>query len=259
MADIFRGVKGAGVMDYVTAWYIKSGKLIKINPKIETAFVSTNSISQGEQVGILWGEMFGRFGAEIKFAHQSFSWTSEAKDKAQITVIIIGFRKNSQNFPEEWQLQTDGAVDGGKTKNSPFPKEVAGESQVGYFSKTLYTYPDLKGDPIAKIVKNINPYLVEGENVVITKRSKPICNVKSLIKGNLALDYSYLIFKDDEKNEFVKKEPLSEKFFKRFLGGNSIINNEIRWCLWFKDANPIELRKMPEVLKLLEKVKEARL
>jgi hypothetical protein len=224
MKEIFKGVNGAGVMDYVTAWYIKAGELTKINPKIEVAFVSTNSISQGEQVGILWGEMFKQFGVEIKFAHKSFSWTSEARGKAQVTVIIIGFAK-------------------AETLNQ----------------KILFEYPDIKGEPVVKTVKNINPYLVGGDNVVITKRSKPICDVPEMTAGNVAYDYGYLIFTEEEMKDFVSKEPLSEKWFKKLIGGQELINGDIRYCLWLVDILPTNLRKMPLVLERVQKVKEGRL
>jgi hypothetical protein len=234
MKEIFSGVNGAGVMDYVTAWYIKAGELLNQNPKIEAAFVSTNSISQGEQVGILWGEMFKRFGVEIKFAHKSFSWTSEARGKAQVTVIIIGFRVASsvEAMP-----------------SSPFSSQP----------KILFTYPDLKAEPVPKTVKNINPYLVEADNVVITKRSKPICNVPEIVFGNMPNDGGNFLFTEQEKQEFIAKEPEAEKYIKPLLSAKEYLNGQNRWCLWLKDVLPTELKKLPLVMERVEKVKELRL
>ncbi len=240
MKEIFRGVKGAGVMDYVTAWYLKAGELTKANPKIEVAFVSTNSISQGEQVGILWGEMFKQFNVEIKFAHRSFSWTSEARGKAQVTVIIIGFRKNpnsSLSFLEEGARRAEGVRS----------------------NKTLYTYPDLKGEPIAKTVKNINPYLVEADSVIISKRSKPICDVPEIVFGNMPNDGGNLLFTDQEKSEFLAKEPEAEKYIKPLLSAKEYLNGKTRWCLWLKGVLPTELKKLPLVMDRVNKVKELRL
>ena len=234
MAEIFRGVQGSGVMDYVSAWYIKAGELMKINPKIQTAFVSTNSISQGEQVGILWGEMFKKFKVEIKFAHQSFSWSSEARGKAQVTVIIIGFRKE-------------------------IPLLRGGTAGDGVFPKTLYTYPDLKGEPIAKNVLNINPYLVEGDNVVIKNIQKPICKVPEMGIGNKPVDGGNYLFEKEEMQEFIQKEPLSEKYFKPWIGAKEYFSGISRYVLLLKDVNPAELRKMPLVLDRIEKVKQFRL
>ena len=239
MKEIFKGVKGAGVMDYVTAWYIKAGELTKMNPKIEVAFVSTNSISQGEQVGILWGEMFKQFNVEIKFAHKSFSWTSEARGKAQVTVIIIGFR-----VEEPLRFQNGETWNGKHSATEP---------------KTLFEYPDIKGEPTPKTVKNINPYLVEADNAIITKRSKPICDVPEMTAGNVAYDYGHLIFTEEEMKDFVSKEPLSEKWFKKLIGGQELINGGIRYCLWLVDILPTDLRKMPLVLERVQKVKEGRL
>ncbi|MFM7857978.1 MAG: DNA methyltransferase, partial [Flammeovirgaceae bacterium] len=247
MAEIFKGTAGAGVMDYVSAWYIKAGELMKINPKIQTAFVSTNSISQGEQVGILWGEMFKKFKVEIKFAHQSFSWSSEARGKAQVTVIIIGFRKNSSSLGA-WT---------GNVQNSPL--EGWQPKVDGVFPKTLYTYPDLKGEPIAKTVTNINPYLVEGDNVVIKNISKPICKVPEMGIGNKPVDGGNYLFEKEEMQEFIEKEPLSEKYFKPWIGAKEYFSGIPRYVLLLKDVNPAELRKMPLVLDRIEKVKQFRL
>jgi hypothetical protein len=231
MKLIFSGVNGAGVLDYVSAWYLKAAELMKINPKIQTAFVSTNSISQGEQVGILWGVLFDRHTVEIKFAHQSFSWTSEARGKAQVTVVIIGFRKSA--------LQRG--------------------AEGGVCLKTLYTYPDLRGQPIAKTVQNINPYLVEGEGVVIKNIQKPICNVEEMGIGNKPIDGGNYLFTKEEMYEFIKQEPLAEKYFKHWIGAKEYFSGIHRYVLFLKDANPAELRKMPLVLDRIEKVKQFRL
>lgn len=261
MAEIFRGVQGSGVMDYVTAWYLKAGELMKINPKIQTAFVSTNSISQGEQVGILWGEMFKRFNVEIKFAHQSFSWSSEARGKAQVTVIIIGFRVANSPVEAGFIRQNSDVAASLSRQDSSQNNEQWNHrgSATTTQPKTLYTYPDLKGDPIAKTVANINPYLVEGNNLVIKNIQKPICKVPEMGIGNKPVDGGNYLFEKEEMQEFIQKEPLSEKYFKPWIGAKEYFSGIARYVLLLKDVNPAELRKMPLVLDRIEKVKQFRL
>jgi len=219
---IFDGAKSAKVMDYVSAWFIKAAKYIQ-NTKIKVAFVSTNSISQGEQTSILWGEMLNRYNISIHFAHKTFKWTNEAKGNAAVYVIITGFA----NFD---------------IKN-----------------KTIFDYEDIKGEATAIPAKNINPYLIDAPNLLITKQTKPISKVPVMNFGNMPLDGGNLLFTDDEKNEFLTKEPLSEKFFLPLISAREFLNNKKRWCLWLVDASPKELKLMKEVLLRIEAVKKFRL
>ena len=222
MKELFEGVKNGKILDYVTAWYIKAAQYIQLT-KIRVAFVSTNSITQGEQVSVLWGELFSRYGIKIHFAHQTFKWSNEAKGKAAVYVVIIGF------------------------------------GNINCSQKQLFTYSDIKGEPEELIVRNINPYLASANDLVITRKGKPIIDVPKMAFGNMPLDGGNLLFSDEEKNEFLKKEQLSEPFFRRFLGAYEFINNVKRWCLWLVDATPQELRAMPKVMERVEKVKQFRL
>lgn len=218
----FDRVRGAGVLDYVAAWYLKASQYIQ-ETNIICAFVSTNSISQGEQVGILWNELFTKYKVKIHFAHRTFSWKNEAKGNAAVHVIIIGFGL----------------------------KDIS--------KKKLYDYEDIKGEPQEISVKNINPYLIEGNNILVEKKTKPICLVPKMNKGSQPTDGGNLLFTNEEKNEFIKIEPLAEKWIKPFISAREYLNNKKRWCLWLKGISPNELKKMPNVLKRIEEVKKMRL
>lgn len=219
---VFKGVPGSGIVDYVACWYLLAAQYIH-SSRIRVGFVSTNSIAQGEQTGMIWNELFGNWGVKIHFAHRTFFWKNEAKGNAAVHVVIIGF----SNF---------------NIKN-----------------KYLFSYDDIKGDPSIKSVKNINPYLVEGSDIAVLKRSKPICNVSEITYGSMANDGGFLILSDEEKNELVIKSPESEKFIRPFLGSFEFINNVPRWCLWMKGVSPSELRSFPEVISRVQKVKDKRL
>lgn len=227
---IFTGVNGAGVLDYVTAWYIKAAGYLsnyqteeKDLPKTKVAFVSTNSISQGEQVGILWSELFNKYKIKIHFAHRTFKWGNEAKGNAAVHVIIIGF------------------------------------SNFDISDKLIFEYENIQAEPYEMNAKNINPYLVEGKDIFIAKRRTAICCVPEMVFGNMPNDGGNFLFTDDEKNEFLKKEPGAKKYIRKFIGSQEFINNINRWCLWLQDADPSELKRLPEVLKRVELVKKSRL
>ncbi len=231
MEMIFAGVNGAGVLDYVCAWYLKAAQYLNsCSPpskeglgEVKCAFVSTSSISQGEQVGILWQELYNKYKIKIHFAHRTFSWSNEAKANAAVHCVIIGF----------------------------------GLQDVE--NKRIFDYLNIKGEPTQRKVRNINPYLTEGNDLVILKRTKPICNVPSMLAGNKAIDGGNLIFTDQEKYQFIQEEPLSAKYFKQFIGSEEFINGKSRWCLWLVNAQPQELKKMPLVMKRIENVRQLRL
>ena len=229
MEMVFAGVNGAGVLDYVTAWYIKAAKYLqeyqtedKDLPKTKCAFVSTNSISQGEQVGILWNEMFNKNKIKIHFAHRTFKWGNEAKGNAAVHVVIIGF------------------------------------SNFDVTEKFLYEYEDIKGEAHEVKVNNINAYLVGAPDIVIESRSNPISCVPKIQFGNMPNDGGQFLFDTNEKDDFTIKEPNSIKYFKKFFGGYEFINNVQRWCLWLKDVAPNELSKMPLVLERISNVSQIR-
>jgi hypothetical protein len=222
VAEAFHNVQGAGVLDYVCAWYIKAAKYIQ-GTNIKVAFVSTNSIVQGEQTSILWGQMLTRHNIKIHFAHRTFKWKNEAKGNAAVYCVIIGFG----NFDIE--------------------------------NKRLFEYEDIRGEAHELNVKNINPYLVDAKDLLIYKNSNPICKVPKMSFGNMPLDGGNLLFTDQEKNDFLLKEPQAEKFIKSLISAYEFLNGEKRWCLWLVNAEPKELRQMPEVLKRIDLVRKFRL
>ena len=205
-------------MDYVTGWYKKAAEYIlghKGTTKV--AFVSTNSISQGEQVANLWKPLM-ESGIRIDFAWRTFIWDSEASQKAHVHCVVVGFS--------------------------------AGHSE---HKRRIYD-----GTKIIE-ASNINGYLIDGEDVFVESRNKPICDVPEIGIGNKPIDGGFYLFKDEEKEEFVKKEPESEKYFKRWYGSDEFINRRPRWCLWLGDANPLDLIKLPECMKRIEAVRDYRL
>ncbi len=222
VAKEFGNIVGSGVLDYVTAWYARAAKLIQ-NTQTKCAFVSTNSITQGEQVGILWNILLNMYGLKIHFAHRTFKWSNEAKGNAAVYCVIIGFAN----------LDTS--------------------------NKRIFEYDYIKGEAHEIKARNINPYLVDAKDLLINKRSNPICDVPKMSFGNMPLDGGHLLLSDQEKIEFVLKEPKAEKFIKPLISAYEFLNGEKRWCIWLVDAEPNELKQMPEVLLRIEAVKKFRL
>ena len=220
MQNIFHAVKGWGELDYVMAWYKKTAEYIQ-NTKIKAAFVSTNSITQGIQAGI-YSNMFQQYGIKIHFAHRTFIWDSEAKGKAHVHCVIIGFA----------DYDTD--------------------------KKRIFDYQNVKGDAHEIVAKNINQYLVDAKDIFITSRTKPICDVPEIVFGSMPNDGGNLIVEEKDYEAFIKAEPMSKKYIKKLLGAEEFINNKKRYCLWLKDANPEDISKMPLVKDRIANVKRIR-
>ncbi len=226
---VFAGIDNAGLLDFVAAWYVKATRYMQsalpaagIEPApVRCAFVSTNSISQGEQVGVLWSWLLGQ-GVHIHFAHRTFAWSNEARGKAAVHCVIIGFGL---------------------------------EDRPG---KLIYEYEDIKGEPLAVPAANINPYLVDAPDLVLPRRSKPIGSVPEMKTGNKPIDDGNYLFTTAERDAFIAREPASAKWFRRWLGGEEFINAIDRWCLWLGDCSPAELRAMPEAMKRVQAVKAFR-
>ena len=235
MADmqlVFGDAKRAGRLDYVAAWYVKAAHYLEQHNSLESiqtdlftsvAFVSTNSIAQGEQVGILWNELFNRYKIKIHFAHRTFKWGNEAKSSAAVHVVIIGF--SNFDIPE----------------------------------KLLYEYEDIKGEPHELKVKNINPYLTEGKDITIDSRNNPIHSFPSMFKGSQPTDGGFLILSKDEREQLIKADSTIEQWIRPFIGGEELINGSIRYCLWLKDCPQDTLRRLHVIKERLENVSKARL
>lgn len=207
--------KTAGKIDYVAGWYFKATLLMQ-NTNIRTAFVSTNSITQGEQVAGVWKPLYDRFGIHIDFAHRTFRWDSEASLKAHVHCVIVGFSI------------ADNSVDRRLFDNGS-----------------------------EKIVRSINPFLVESDDIFIESRKKPICNIPSMVKGSSPVDGGFFFFDDDTYNTITDKIALS--YIRPFLGAREYINNQKRWCLWLENANPKDLRSSSIIKERVENVKKFRL
>ena len=221
-AAIFAGTRNAGLLDYVACWYRKAVDYMAGNPAIRAAFVSTNSITQGEQAGVLWPDLFQR-GARIHFAHRTFQWTSEARGQAAVHCMIVGFAL--QDEPAKW----------------------------------LFDYTTPKAEPQALPARQINPYLVDAPSVVLVNRQRPICAVPEIGIGNKPIDGGHYLFTTEEKTAFLAKEPQAEPWFRRWLGADEFLNGYERWCLWLGRCPPEQLRKMPEALKRVDAVRQYRL
>lgn len=210
--------KSAGKIDYVSNWYFKAAQLIQDKPT-KCAFVSTNSITQGEQVSGVWRPIFERFKIHIDFAYRTFRWDSESDQKAHVHCVIIGFSTSNSNS-----------------------------------TRCIYT-----ADGQVIEAKNINPYLIDAEEVWIESRNKPICDVPQMSSGGKPVEGGHLIFTQEEKEEFLKKEPNAAPYFRPFLSSDDFINGHTRWCLWLIGVSPNVLRSMPKVAARVEAVRKYRL
>ena len=221
---VFKGIDGAGVLDYVAAWYVKAAAYIKANSSVPVAFVSTNSICQGEQVGLLWGYLLKQ-GIHIHFAHRTFRWSNEGKGVAAVHCVIVGFGISEPVQP------------------------------------TIFDYgDDISGFPVSVAVRNINPYLVDAPPVFIEKRRKPICSgVPNMVKGSQPTDGGHLLLSADEV-EFIKQnDPIAAKYIRPFLGAEEFINNLHRYCLWLKESTAQDRKDSPEIQRRIKLVKAVRL
>ncbi len=230
------GTKGqVNRLDYVTCWFKKAAEYTEAARHIEIAFVSTNSITQGEQVGILWPVLF-QAGLSIRFAHRTFQWNSEARGKAAVHCVIVGL-----------------------TYSATGPRQI-------------YEYDHVKGEPHLAAVTRINGYLTEGPNYAIPARSKPPSGRLKLFQGSKPADgarlkapgggyitRSNLILDETEKAALLQREPTAKKWLRPYVGGDELISGTWRWCLWLKDADPKEIRASKAISERLERVKEGRL
>ena len=224
---IFENTKNVGNLDYVSCWYKKTADLIK-NSETKAALVSTNSITQGEQPAILWKPLF-KDGIRFDFAWRTFRWDSESTQKAHVHCVIIGFSK---------EAEISSSQNSGEVKNFA----------------SLYN-----ADGTITKAKNINGYLLDAPNIFVESRPHPLCDVPEIGIGNKPIDGGNYLFTEDEMKEFIRKEPASEKYFKKWTGSDEFINRYWRYCLWLGDCSPAEIKKMPECYKRVQAVREFRL
>lgn len=208
MEIVWNGVNGAGVLDYVTCWYQRAAEYIA-GTNIRVALVSTNSITQGEQVGILWRELFGRWQIKIHFAHRTFKWISEARGSAHVHVVIIGFG-------------TDNPL-----------------------TKRLYDYDNNEDQATVTEVPNISPYLVAGNDVVVVSRTSPLFGQPEIAFGSMPNDAGHLLLSEEDRRGLLEVEPDAARYIRPLLGSEEFLNGRQRWCLWLVNAEPGDLRRLP--------------
>lgn len=218
-----------GTLDYVAAWFLKAGGYVQDNRRVRIAFVATNSITQGEQVAQLWPILYDRFGLEIAFAHRTFSWGSEARGKAHVHVVIIGLDHRDVERPE----------------------------------KRLFSYPDIKGDPVETRHAGLTAYLFDAKGVanrhlVVKEESRPINGAPKLITGAQPIDGDHLKFDAAERAQFLAVEPEAARFLRPYIGAREFIRGEVKWILYLKNIAPDELRRLPETMKRLAAVRKFR-
>ena len=216
--------KTAGKIDYVAAWYWKAAELMRTAKQIRAALVSTNSITQGEQVAAIWQPLFERFGLQIDFAYRTFRWDSEADIKAHVHCVIIGFSlKDTIGIPK------------------------------GYEKKIYLSDHQVVQD------NNINPYLIDAPTVWLESRTKPICNVPQMSSGGKPVEGGFLILSPEERLTLLTKSSQFESYIRPFTSGDDFINNKQRYCLWLIDCPPNILRSSSEVMQRINSVREFRL
>ena len=209
----------ANNIDYVAGWYFKAAAMMK-GTDIKAAFVSTNSITQGEQVAALWKPLFAQYEIRIDFAWRTFRWNSESTEKAHVHCVIVGFSHKTSTYEQKFIFDSDG-------KKTP--------------------------------AQNINGYLLDAPDIFIEKRAEPLCDVPSMLRGSAPVDDGNLLMTIDEKAEYVKKEPQGEKFLRPFMMGKDFIDRKPRWCFWLVDASPADLKKCPRLMKRMANIRDFRL
>ena len=219
---VLMNIQARGVLDYVCNWYVRAANYIK-GTNISVGFVSTNSVTQGEQVGILWTELFSRYQVKILFAHRTFAWESEARGAAHVHVVIIGF------------------------------------GNIDRSTKQILDYESDPSKPTSNTVKNISPYLVEGADMALVNRSTPLSSVPKMIWGNKPTDGGFLILSPDERRALLSAEPGAAPWIRRYTGATEFLNHEKRYCLWLVEMTPNELRRLPEIRKRVDAVRDFRL
>ena len=218
--NIFGNIKDVQDLDYVCCWYKKAAEIMK-GTKIETALVSTNSISQGVQVPILWNVLYKDFNVHINFAYPTFKWTSESSNKAAVHCVIVGFA---------WRTREEKCL--------------------------YYTYDN----GVQKhVVSSISPYLTEGNEMTIESHKTPLCDVPKMCFGNQPRDGGHFVISPEEREEIVSKNDGAEKFLRPYMGAEEFIKGKKRWCLWLNHATPAEIKHSPTLYAKVKAVQEMRL
>jgi type I restriction-modification system DNA methylase subunit len=223
MGLIFGKAQGTGVLDYVTAWYIKAFAQIKSNPQIKAAFVSTNSITQGEQVSVLWQPLFDQ-GLHIHFAHRTFKWSNEGSGVAAVHCVIVGFGLEKPKKCDLWD----------------YGQNIGGDGQL-------------------KKTRRINAYLVDAPAVFLSNRREPLCKVSPMNKGSQPTDGGHLLLSAEDEQAIRRTDPIAADYIRPFLGADEFLNNTPRFCLWLTHMTSADLAASPELQRRIAGVKAMRL
>jgi hypothetical protein len=221
--NVWGDTKGAGELDFVTNWYLIAATHLNTSGG-RVAFVSTNSISQGEQPAIIWSRL-APLGMMIDFAHQTFRWSNDASGQAAVHVVIVGFSKNTQS---------------GKRK--------------------LWEYTDINAAPSLREVENINAYLTEGTSVLVTSRKTPLrIGTPKMDFGSMPNDGGFLSdIEEDDVAKIKATDPVAAQYLRTLIGGQELIHAKARHCLWLVDASPADINKSQTLKERIAEVKTLR-
>ena len=220
--------KRAGSLDYVGAWFIKAGHYVQ-RSRARIGFVSTNSITQGEQVAQLWPILFDRCKLEIAFAHRTFAWGSDARGKAHVHVVVLGLdRRNAARS-----------------------------------DKRLFSYPDIDGEPEETRHAALSPYLFDAggladPHLTVREESRPINGLTQPRMGTKPVVGQHYLFSLDEKSEFIAAEPGASAYFRPFVGSREFLRGQDRYILHLKDIQPNELANLPMARERVAAVRKMR-
>lgn len=207
---VAKGYKQVGYLDLVAGWYILASRMMDKNPAIRSAFVSTSSISQGEQPAILWPSLFAA-GNHISFAHRTFRWTNTAKGVAAVHCVIVGFARTAHG------------------------------------RRQLFDYPDISGEPVLELVDSISPYLVAGDEYVVGNRGSQISGAPKMAFGNMPADDGNLILNATERETLIRRYPTAESWVKPLIGAKQMLQGGERYCLWLVGASIDDIAAIPDV------------
>ena len=224
LALVYGNAKGVGVLDYVAAWYLQAARYMQANPAVRTAFVSTNSLFQGEQVAALWSLLLP-LSARIHFAHRTFKWSNEGKGVAAVHCVIVGFALCDPTAPVR-----------------------------------VFDYAqNIAGDGVESSASRLNPYLVEGPDLLIDKRRKPLqASVPEVVFGSMPNDGGHLLLSEDEAAQIRATDAIAARYIRSFLGADEFINNIPRYCLWLADATSADKAQSPVLRQRIAAVRQLR-
>jgi hypothetical protein len=221
MRQLLALVPRAGILDYVAGWFYKAAQYMQEHSTTKAALVATSSITQGQQVAVLWTALQA-LGIKIQFAHQAFVWAANTRTTADVHCVIIGF---------------------GRQGGAP---------------KRLFCYDTLNGVARETLVTDISPDLKELAHPLLMARSQPLCAVPTMRYGSKPADGGHLLLSDAERSALIAAEPLAASGIRPFVSAKEFLNHEPRWCLWLVDIPPQLLKQLPLVQARVKQVQQLR-